>query len=139
MGCEVYTHATDDGGTLVVDGYQPPATAEVVRRDGTLSGELAALEWVGEALAAGITFEALRFFGSQLLQSGWRRQPAEPSIDSISATVTAYLSSVGYLDIHLTEVRQVIDRGWSIVGTADGSPVHGRADPSGQLLHVRVD
>ena len=96
------------------------------------------LEWVGEAVAAGVTFEVLRSFASHLVESGWTHEPIPPSIESVSATVTEYLLSLGYLETRLTEVRRVGDQGWSIAGTADGASVRGRADPSGQLLHVRI-
>jgi hypothetical protein len=109
------------------------------RRDGALSSEIEALEWVGEAVAAGITFEVLRSFAAHLIAQGWRRRPTDPSAEAISATLTSYLASVGYLDIRVSEVRRVAEQGWSIAGTADGEPFRGRADPSGQLVHVRVD
>ena len=138
-GCNVITYATDDGGAIVINGFEPPlGGARPKPREGTLSAEIAALEWVGEAVAAGVTFEVLRSFAAHLIDSGWQRNPIPPSIESVSATVTEYLSSLGYLDIRLTEVRRVGDQGWSIAGTADGASVRGRADPSGQLLHVRV-
>jgi hypothetical protein len=139
MGRDVFTYATDDGGAIVVKGFAPPPGAHSSKsRDGTLSAEIAALEWVGDAVAAGITFEVLRSFAAHLIDSGWKRDRIAPSIESVSAAVTEYLSSVGYLDIRLTEVRRVSDQGWSIAGTADGAHLRGRADPSGQLLHIRV-
>lgn len=135
-----YTFVTEDGGAVVVDGIEPPhAEARPVAPDGTLGGEVEALGWVGGAIAAGITYDVLRSLGAQLVQRGWKRRPEEPTIGSVSATVTNYLTSVGYVEIRLSEVRKVANQGWAIAGTADGAPVRGRADVSGQLLHVRVD
>jgi hypothetical protein len=135
-----FSVATDDGGAIVVVGLEPPAVPpKPARDDGTLgSWEVAALEWAGDAVAAGITFETLRSFAVQLVESGWRPRSEPPSIESVSAAVISYLTSVGYLDIRLTEVRRVGEQGWSIAGTADGADLHGRADPAGRLLHVRV-
>lgn len=138
----MHTFDTDDGGTIVVDGLEPPEAEIAPRRpDGTLSGEveLAMAEWLGEAVAAGITFEVLRSCATQLMGKGWKPHRRQPSAATISATLTRYLSSIGYLDIRLTEVRQVAGQGWLLAATADGATVRGRADPSGQLLHVRVD
>jgi hypothetical protein len=138
----LHTLGTDDGGAIVIYGLEPPHADIASRRsDGTLSGEveLALAEWVGAAVAAGITFEVLRSCASQLIEKGWKPRTRQPSAETISSTLTEYLSSIGYLDIRLSEVRQVADQGWLIAATADGAIVRGRADRSGQLLHVRVD
>lgn len=135
----LYAFTTDDGAAVVVDGFEPPTQGESPQRDdGTLSAEVEALEWVGEAVAAGVTFEVLRSLAAHLIAGGWRQRQPEPSIEAIGATLTEYLTSLGYLDIQLAEVRRVGDQGWLITGAADGAVVQGRADPSGQLLHVRI-
>jgi hypothetical protein len=137
---DAYTFMTDDGGALVVDGLEPPpAEGQPAARCGILGAEVETLGWVGGAIAAGITYDVLRSLAAQLVRSGWRPRPEEPTIGSVSATVTNYLTSVGYLDVRLSDVRKVAGQGWAIAGTADGTPVRGRADVSGQLLHVRVD
>lgn len=136
----VYTFALVDGGTLILDGFSPPAQTPVVTRsEGTLAGDLTALEWIGDAIAAGITFDALKALAAQMISHGWNRTPAQPSAESIAATATRYLSSVGYIDITVSEIRLVADAGWTFAGTANGRPLRGRAEPSGQLVHVRVE
>lgn len=120
----------DDGSVLLLDetrGVTPPAD------EGVLSGEV--VHFVIEAIAGGVTFEALKHVAAQLTTA---REPRAATADDVRDAVRDYLLRSGYIDIQVTELRSVGDRGWTITGTADADPFHALSDPTGRVVHVRL-
>jgi len=127
-----------DGAALVITGMASPPTADEPPAQGTLSLPAEVATWIGEAVAAGVTFEVLKEASVALVRQGWTKKGTTATAESVTQAVVQYLCSCGYIEIVVSEVRRVSGQGWTLTGTADGSRFGGMADDGGNLVHVRV-
>lgn len=129
-----------DGSSIVFDGLVAPAGGawDPEPEPGTLSGPSEIVFWVGEAVAAGVTFDVLKEIVLGLVQRGWSRRTGMVDAVGVAAIVRNYLESTGYVEILVTEIREVEGAGWSLAGSADGARFRALADPHGAVTHVRV-
>ena len=127
-----------DGSALVIEGMDSPPTTVERPADGTLSVPMEVAIWVGEAIAAGVTFDVLKEAVVALVRRGWARKAEVATIGSVTQTVVEYLRSCGHVDIVVSEARRVDGQGWTLIGSADGSRFGAMADEGGNVVHVRV-
>jgi len=127
-----------DGSMLILGGTPERPASSKVNDEDTLSLPIEVTAWVGEAVAAGITFDVLKAMSSRLLRSGWRVSEAPATATSVTASVEAYLRSSGYLAVEVQEVRQISGQGWSVAGKVDKAKFQARSDEQGRVIHVRV-
>lgn len=127
-----------DGAALVVEGMEAPEIAPERPAEGTLGGPIEIAGWVGDAVAAGVTFDVLKEVAVSLLKRGWRRRSTPATAESITRAVESYLRSCGYVDIRVTEIRLIARQGWILNGVANGAPFSGLTDESGNVIHVNV-
>jgi len=128
----------EDGAALIVVGMVPPTTVGEFPVEGTLSLPTEVAVWVGEALAAGVTFEVLKEALVALASRGWTKKGTTATAESTTQAIVEYLRSCGYLEIVVSEIRRVEGRGWTLTGLADGSRFAGMSDADGKLIHVRI-
>lgn len=135
----MYVVGLRDRSSIVVDGLVAPAGADGHEPEpGTLGAPSEFMTWMGDAVAAGITFDVLKAIATDLVRRGWSRHSRPVDATDITAIVREYLESTGYMTILVKEVRKVADAGWSISGTADGRSFRALAELHGEVTHVRV-
>lgn len=127
-----------DGAALVITEMVPPPKADEFPTPGTLWVPTEVATWVGEAIAAGVTFEVLKETSVALVRKGWTKKKTSATAELVTQVVLTYLRSCGYVEVCVSEVRRVAGQGWTLTGTADGVPFRGMADDGGNLVHVRV-
>lgn len=127
-----------DGTVVIITGMEAPPTPGEYPVPGTLSLPIEVGTWIGEAVAAGVTFDILKEIALALARKGWSSQGNHATAESVTQTVVSYLRSVGYVDVAVTKVRRIADEGWTLAGTADGSRFSAMASDSGSLIHVHV-
>lgn len=135
----MWAYGMGNGNALVLSFEQ----VQVATRDApdpdllaTAPAELAS--WVGEAVAAGVTFEVLRRVAVEAVRRGLTRQGQPANASQVTATITAYLLSCGYIDPQVSEIRLVEAQGWTARGSVDRGSFTARSDTSGNVVHVRV-
>jgi hypothetical protein len=125
----------DDGSQLVLTGLADGAAAGGAHT-------LDAADFVRDAVLAGVTgnfsYDLLKLVAIQLRARGFLSKPPPATSASVTATVTGHLTSTGYQAIGILRVAQLVDRSWTVEGTADGRPFDVRADPEGQVMQVRI-
>lgn len=127
-----------DGTALVLAGMEsPPTVSERPVRE-TLSLPADVATWIGEAIAAGVTFEVLKEASVALVRKGWTKKKTTATAESVTQTVVHYLHSCGHVDIVVSSVRRIADEGWTLTGSADDSRFGAMADEGGNVVHVRV-
>lgn len=134
----MYVVGLRDRSSIVVDGLVAPTADPGEPEPGTLGASHEAMAWVGDAVAAGVTFDVLKEVAARLVRSGWSRRTRAVDAACVTSTVRDYLQSTGYMTIVFNEVRKVAEAGWSLTGTADGASFRALADPHGEVTHVRV-
>lgn len=127
-----------DGSSILVNLMEPPMQRDRRPDPGTLASPVEVANWIGEAVAAGITFEVLKETAITLVKRGWSPNAAPASADEVAATVVRHLTVCGYEDVFVSEVRKVDGHGWTLRGTADKTTFKGAADEDGKVVHVRV-
>lgn len=133
--------ALEADAAIVVEGWVEPVPDPHVPAEGTLSLPGEVFAWVGEAAAAGVTFEVLKSIAVGLARRGWSLDSQESAtIDAgtVTATVRKYLQDCGFLAVTVEEVRKIDGEGWVLVGEADNRAFRAIADPDGRVLYVRV-
>jgi len=129
----------DDGSAIVLINRRAEDSLLPQRpRDLLSSAPTEVALWVSEAVAAGITFDVLKSIALEVSHRGWAGGDGRVGAERVTATVTDYLLSSGYLDVQMSEIRQVAEQGWIARGTADGKAFLARSDESGNVVHVRV-
>lgn len=126
-----------DGTALIVAGMESPPTVDERPDRGTLSIPVDVATWIGEAIAAGVTFEVLKEASVALVRKGWTKKGTTATAESVTQTVVHYLRSCGYVDIVVSGVRRITGQGWTLTGSADDSRFGAMADESGNVVHVR--
>lgn len=134
----MYVIGLRDGSSIVVDGLDAPPADPRNPESGTLAVPTEIMAWVGDAVAAGVTFDVLKEMAVSLVRRGWSRRTRTVDAAGVSTIVRDYLESTGYITIVVTEVRKVAGAGWSLTGTADDTSFRALADPQGEITHVRV-
>ncbi len=134
----MYVVGLPDRSSIILVGLVVPAADRREPELGTLGASSEAVAWVGDAIAAGVTFEVLKEIAARLVLNGWSRRAMSVDAGGISSIVRRYLESIGHNSIEISEVRKVAEAGWSLTGTADGSSFRALADPDGEVTHVRV-
>lgn len=127
-----------DSTAIVITGLVAPTTVGDHQTQGTLALPTEVATWIGEAVAAGVTFEVLKEASVALLRRGWTRRASPATVGSVTEAVVQYLHSCGYVDVVVSEARRIDGQGWILTGTVDGSSFKGMADDGGSLVHVRV-
>jgi hypothetical protein len=127
-----------DGSVLLLDAT--PAASELPKAadDGTLALPVEVTSWIGEAVAAGVTFEVLKTIVVRLPRNASKAKAAPATAASVAETVETYMRSSGYRSVLVGEIRQVSGQGWTLTGTADGATFRARADEQGRVIHVRI-
>lgn len=130
----------EDGSAIVVAALNAPSINAGPPVDGTLSLPLDVSAWIGEAVAAGITFDVLKSIVVALIRRGWAARPVPAPATATSVTTAAidYLEWIGHTDVRLGEVRKVEGQGWRIGGTMGDGRFTVLADETGSIFHVRV-
>jgi hypothetical protein len=134
----------EDGSSLLIGGF---VVGEATGVDGGAneskpSGTRGVTEvsmWVLEAVAAGITFDVLKQSLAALIHKGraLRQPPADAA--GVRQAVVDFLKDRGYVDITVNETAHAPGEGWRLAGIADDDLFEALAEPTGQLIHVRVD
>lgn len=136
----MYVVGLRDRSSIVVNGLVAPICADDQGPDsGTLGAPVEVMAWVGEAVAAGVTFDILKEISTGFVRRGWTRRTRHVDAGGITVIVREYLESTGYLTVNVKEVRKIADAGWSVSGTANGSNFRALSDLLGEVTHVRVD
>jgi hypothetical protein len=131
----------EDGSTFLVSRLAEPEPARDATSDDARAGVLGATEvsaWFGEAVAAGVTFDILKTILVGLLNNGRASRQRQVGADEIRDAVAWHLATSGYRAVDFHEVRQVPGHGWSVTGEADARPFRALAEPTGQLIHIRI-
>lgn len=130
----------EDGSWLVITVGGAEGSGKAERHDGTFLG---VTDFFTEAAAAGaignITYATLRAAAERLRarSTGSSGDPLEPA--QVVGVVSDFLGETGYDEVVVTEFRAVGKQGFFVRGTADQHRFDARADPSGALVHLRVD
>jgi hypothetical protein len=99
-------------------------------------------DYLGEAVLSGVsvqlTWATLKGITNRIRAGGLLRSKAEFSAADVTQAIKTYLESAGFSDVEFVEVEKVGDDGWRFAGRAGGEPFTARADPSGQVVHVRL-
>lgn len=130
--------AVADGAAIVVVGMDPPPGNEREADRGTLSFPAEVASCIGDAIAAGVTFDVLKEASVALVRRGWTKRVLTVTAESITQTVLDYLRSCGYVNVVLSEVKRVGGEGWTLKGSVDGARFSVMADEGGHVVHVRV-
>ena len=126
-----------DGSVLLIDEAAISESTPVAD-DGTLSLPVEMSSWIGEAVAAGITFDVLKTIVLRLQRKTPKIADGPTTATSVREAVETYLRTSGYPTVVVDELRQVSGQGWTLTGTAGGAAFRARADEQGRVIHVRV-
>jgi hypothetical protein len=134
----------DDGSALVLVG----TTMEPERPDG--QGEAPILgpvaDFVQQLLVDGAligvtgnaSYDLLKALHRLQQQRGILAKAPAPALDDVRERVAKALTAAGHHGPVFDEIRQNGDQGWDLNGTVATQPFTARADPNGQVIHLRV-
>jgi hypothetical protein len=128
----------ESGSAIIIDGYDRPNVDTIDYNNGTLMTPADILSWIGDAVAAGITFDVLKTIGVTLVAKGWKKGKALSTAEDVKKTIDNYLRSCGYFEIRYTEIKHINGEGWALSGQIDGKSLKSLTDESGQIIYVRI-
>jgi hypothetical protein len=137
-GVAVQVFSLGNGDVLLVTGLEPAEPVTQRPDSGTLFTPVEVAAWFGEAVAAGITFDALKTAAGALIRRGWSRRVKQRSADQVTETVKRYLDTNGYTGTVFSDIRKIDGKGWSFAGLVDDGTFKGLTDEHGNVIHVRV-
>jgi hypothetical protein len=84
------------------------------------------------------SYDLLKALRHQLQERGILPSAPVPGIDDVRAHVTDALTHAGHPHPTYSDVTQHADKGWELHGTTGTATFTARADPHGQVIHLRV-
>jgi hypothetical protein len=129
----------EDGSWLLVRGLVTSGEGSAsTRKPGVLGPGQEVQQFFFDAVAGGVTFEALKAFLSSLRERGQVKTLTNVTAEEVSGTIVDFLKSSGHRRVTVTELSKLHDRGWLVRGTTDGEAFEAQADPDGQIVHLNT-